>query len=62
MIITSSDCYKAVSDLIADSYWIGNQTDAEKVTQYVLGLNDMARYLVEMIEEPETEKEEVNNG
>lgn len=62
MIIESSDCYKAVSDLIADSYdWISNQTDGRKVAEYVLGLNDMARYLVEMIEDEELEKEGVDN-
>ena len=60
-MITVNDCYKAVSDLISESYeWISSQKDTEKVAQYILGLNDMARYLAEMIER--TDEGSVKNG
>lgn len=60
-MITVNDCYKAVSDLIAESYeWISNQKDAKETAQYILGLNDMARYLAEMIEI--TNEGSVKNG
>lgn len=60
-MITVNDCYKAVSDLIAESYeWISNQKDAKEAAQYILGLNDMARYLAEMIER--TNEGSVKNG
>ena len=47
--MTSADYYKAVSDLISDSYdWLSNEKNKEFSIQYILGLNDMARYLAEM--------------
>lgn len=60
-MITVNDCYKAVSDLISESYeWLSNQKDTKEVAQYILGLNDMARYLAEMIER--TNEGSVKNG
>lgn len=60
-MITVNDCYKAVSDLISESYeWITSQKDTKEVAQYILGLNDMARYLAEMIER--TNEGNVKNG
>ena len=48
--MTEKDIYKAVSDFISDSYeWLGEHPD--KGIQYVLGLNDMARELVEKLNE-----------
>ena len=59
-MITVNDCYKAVSDLISESYeWISSQKDTKEVVQYILGLNDMARYLSEMIDR--TNEESVKN-
>ena len=47
-----NDIYKAVSDLISDSYeWLSGEGNKEKAVQYVLGINDLARYLIEKIEE-----------
>jgi len=60
-MITPNDCYKAVSDLISESYeCLSNQKDTKEVVQYILGLNDMARYLAEMIER--TNEGDVKNG
>ena len=51
MKINTEDCYKAVSDLISDSYkWLSNENNKEGSIYYILGLNDMARYLAEMID------------
>lgn len=53
-MITESDIYKAVSDLISDSYeWLSDETNKETSIQYILGLNDMARYIVEKIRKQE---------
>lgn len=47
--MTSADYYKAVSDLISDSYdWLSDKANEKCSIQYILGLNDMARYLVEI--------------
>ena len=52
--MTENDIYKAVSDLISDSYdWLSDEANKEKSTQYILGLNDMARYIVEKMNEQE---------
>lgn len=49
--MTKNDCYKAVSDLISDCYeWLSNEKNKDYSIQYILGLNDMARYLAEMID------------
>ena len=59
MKINTEDCYKAVSDLISDSYeWLSNENNKEGSIQYILGLNDMARYLAEMIDCSEDAAEE----
>ena len=60
-MITPNDCYKAISDLISESYeWISSQKDTKEVAHYFLGLNDMARYLAEMIER--TDEGSAKNG
>ena len=50
--MTKADIYKAISDLIADS----DGADAN----YIIGINDMGRYLAEQVEDekpvPETKK------
>ena len=50
--MTKSDIYKAISDLIADC----DGAD----TNYIIGINDMGRYLAEQVEDekpaPETKK------
>lgn len=52
-MINERDIYKAVSDLISDSYdWLSDEDKFGRM-QYVLGLNDMARYLVEKLKENE---------
>lgn len=54
--MTEKDIYKAVSDLISDSYdWLSDEANKEKSTQYILGLNDMARYIAEKITKEENE-------
>ena len=59
MKINTEDCYKAVSDLISDSYeWLSYENNKEGSIQYILGLNDMARYLAEMIDCSEDAAEE----
>ena len=59
--MTSSDCYKAVSDLIIDSYdYLSDEKNKDCSIQYILGLNDMARYLVEMIDDEGKTEEEKN--
>ena len=51
MTITRDDVFKAVSDLISESYdWLSDDRNKDKSVQYILGLNDMARYLAEMID------------
>lgn len=46
--MTKGDVFRAVSDLIAESYeWLADEENKDKAIQYVLGLNDMARYLAE---------------
>lgn len=60
--MTSSDCYKAVSDLIIDSYdWFSDEKNKDCSIQYILGLNDMARYLAEMIDIDKEALEEEKN-
>lgn len=55
-MISKADIYKAVSDLISDSYdWLSDEANKEKSIQYVLGLNDMARYIAEKITKEENE-------
>lgn len=55
-MITKSDIYKAVSDLISDSYdWLSDEANKEKSTEYILGLNDMARYIAEKMNEMDGE-------
>ena len=50
--MTEKDIYKAVSDLISDSYdWISAEENKDKAIQYVLGLNDMARCIAEKLKE-----------
>lgn len=45
-----NDVYKAVSDLISERYeWLSDESHKEHAIQYVLGLNDMTRYLVDEI-------------
>lgn len=52
--MTEKDIYKAVSDLISDSYdWLSDDANKEKAINYVLGLNDMARYIAEKMNEQE---------
>lgn len=49
--LTKADCYKAVSDLISDSYdWLSDEKNKDAAIQYVLGMNDLARCLAEKIE------------
>lgn len=39
--------YKAVSDLISDNYaWLSSEAKRSTAVQYILGMNDMARYLM----------------
>ena len=58
-MITVCDCYKAVSDLISDCYdWLSNEDNKDISIQYILGLNDMARYLAEMIDDEDKMEEE----
>ena len=58
-MITVCDCYKAVSDLISDCYdWLSNEDNKDIPIQYILGLNDMARYLAEMIDDDKGKTEE----
>ena len=53
-MITAADCYKAASDLISDCYdWLSDEHNKDISIQYILGLNDMARYLAEMIDDDE---------
>lgn len=55
--MTRNDIYKAVSDLIADSYdWLSTRKDDKGSIQYILGINDMARYLAEMISDVEVDE------
>lgn len=55
--MTRDDCYKAVSDLISESYdWLSNEKNKENSIQYILGLNDMARYIAEMISDIDIEE------
>jgi len=55
MILTKEDCYKAVSDLISESYdWLSEDKNKENSVQYILGLNDMARYLAEIVDSVES--------
>lgn len=56
MKITKEDCYKAVSDLINENYpYFDDCEDTGASIQYILGLNDMARYLAEMMNSAEEE-------
>ena len=57
-MITRADCYKALSDLIAETY--DRLSNEKNSIQYILGLNDMARYLVEMIDDEGKTEEEKN--
>lgn len=60
--MTKADIYKAVSDLINDNYnWLEDNKDVS--LQWVLGINDMARYIVDKYDDkpvlaPEPPKEE----
>ena len=50
--MTTADIYKALSDIISDSYdWLTTVENRDAAVQYILGLNDMARKLAEKIEE-----------
>ena len=50
--MTEKDIYKTLSDLISDSYdWLSTEENKDMAIQYVLGLNDMARELVEKLKE-----------
>lgn len=43
--------YKSVSDLINDSYdWISLPEHNTEAIQYILGINDFARYLIDRIQ------------
>ena len=58
--MTKAEIYKAVSDLINDNYnWLEDNKDVS--LQWVLGINDMARYIAEKCDDkpdPEPPKEE----
>lgn len=58
--MTEADIYRILSDIISDSYdWLSNDCHKEYAIQYVLGLNDMARALVdEMRKESERGNQE----
>ena len=46
------DIYKCVSDLISDCYdWLTDKDNKDLAIQYVLGLNDMARYVAEKMKD-----------
>lgn len=61
-MITAADCYKVASDLISDCYdWLSDEHNKDISIQYILGLNDMARYLAEMIDDDEGKTEEEKN-
>ena len=48
-MLSEKDIYGAVSDLISDCYeWLEDENKNGRL-QYVLGMNDMARYLVEQL-------------
>ena len=52
-MLSEKEIYKAVSDLISDCYdWLSDDDNSGRL-QYVLGLNDMARYLVEQLRKKE---------
>ena len=47
--MTKADCYKALSDMIAENLdWISADSDKDNL-YYITGLNDMTRYIAEMI-------------
>ena len=51
--------YKAVSDLIAKNYeWLSHEKRGNDALQYILGINDFARYLCDLPEEEEYDKRE----
>ena len=51
-MITEADIYKTLSDMIADIYeWSFDEKNEGKAIQYVMGLNDMARNIVEKLRE-----------
>lgn len=48
--ISKEDIYRSVSDLISDSYdWLSSNAEKAEAVQYILGMNDLARYLVENV-------------
>ena len=50
--MTKADCYKALSDMIAENLdWVSADSDKDKLTYYIMGLNDMTRYIAEMIDD-----------
>ena len=52
-MLSEKDIYKAVSDLISDCYdWLSNKDNSGQI-EYVLGMNDMARYLAEQLRKNE---------
>lgn len=59
-MLNERDIYKAVSDLISDCYdWL-TDTENEGRLQYVLGLNDMARYLIEQLRKNEKHENRID--
>ena len=59
-MLNERDIYKAVSDLISDCYAWLSDTENEGRMQYVLGLNDMARYLVEQLRKNEKHENRID--
>ena len=51
-MITKEIIYKSVNDLISDSYdWIADKENQARAIGYIMGINSMADYLVEQIDE-----------
>lgn len=49
--LTEKDIYKAVSDLISENYdWLSDPNNKGASIQYILGINDLGRYLAEKTE------------
>ena len=59
-MLSERDIYGAVSDLISDCYeWLEDE-DKNGRLQYVLGMNDMARYLVEQLRKNEKHENRID--
>lgn len=58
--MTEGDIYKILSDMIAEIYdWASEEKNEGKAIQYVMGLNDMARKIADIIREHNTLTEEL---